>query len=177
VQYQGKSYEAVLIGEQTWFAENLNYNAAGSKCYAEGVANVSADSIAKNCDTYGRLYNWATALAACPAGWHLPTLDEWNALASFIESDKSCSKCATQHLMTSDWSGLDAYGFAALPGGDGDSGGSYLSSLTGGNFGIWWSATEGNSVDAYGRLMYYSNEYDWYYDFKTNLYSVRCLQD
>jgi len=86
------NYRTVRIGTQTWMAENLNYNVSGSKCYAEGVSGVSADSIAKNCATYGRLYRWVTAMALpdscevkscasqisakhrgiCPSGWHIP---------------------------------------------------------------------------------------------------------
>jgi hypothetical protein len=50
-------------------AENLSYGAEGSKCY---------DKKLKNCKKYGRLYDWETAIKACPAGWHLPSNDEWD---------------------------------------------------------------------------------------------------
>jgi len=74
-----KTYKTVKIGKQTWMAENLNYNAKGSKCY---------DNKPDNCEKYGRLYDWNEAVKACPKNWHLPTQAEWTELMNFLVSNK-----------------------------------------------------------------------------------------
>jgi len=71
--------------------------------------------------------------------------------------------------------GTDIYGFAALPGGYGNSDGYFRGA---GDYGIWWSSSEHSADDAYYRNMSYSSEYVLrgnYY--KSVLRSVRCLQD
>jgi uncharacterized protein (TIGR02145 family) len=193
----GKTYSTVKIGTQTWMAENLNYNASGSRCYGD---NTGGDSQG-NCTTYGRLYNWATAMGissgynsisynpssstkyrgVCPSGWHIPNGDEWNALTTYIENNKSCTDCDAKHLKAqsgwyNDGNGEDSYDFSALPGGGGVSGGLFIYA---GTNGYWWSATEYDGGYAYSRGMhYYYDEGDyWDDDYKNSLYSVRCLQD
>jgi uncharacterized protein (TIGR02145 family) len=188
VTYEGETYQTVVIGTQTWMARNFNYNAEGSKCYDDDPAN---------CTTYGRLYNWATAMAlpsncnsstcssqvgkkhkgVCPSGWHIPSDAEWTTLTDFVGSD------AGTHLKaTSGWNdggnGRDAYGFAALPGGNGTSYGSFGYV---GDYGYWWSATECGAAGAWDRDMYYgyydgASVYRSGYD-KAGLYSVRCVKD
>jgi len=162
----GKTYKTVGIGGQVWMAENLNYNAIGSVCY---------DNQSSYCAEYGRLYDWTAAMGACPQGWHLPNRSEWNALISYIEGDNGCAECAAKYLKTGAWGGLDSYGFSALPGGHGISGG-YIYNIN--NNGYWWSASNYTSESAY----YWSMGYN--YDnvsYSTNgmsyLYSVRCVKD
>jgi uncharacterized protein (TIGR02145 family) len=165
ITYEGQTYKTVKIGEQTWMAENLNYEAEGSKCYDNNTAN---------CTKYGRLYNWETAMTACPSGWHLPSNAEWTILTDYVGSD-----AGTKLKSTSGWpsigNGTDNYGFSALPGGFGNSSGGFS---TVGDYGYWWSTTETNSINAYCRYMFYVYS-DVIRDFnsKSNLYSVRCLQD
>jgi uncharacterized protein (TIGR02145 family) len=164
----GKIYKTVKIGEQVWLAENLNYEADGSKCYKNDPAH---------CEKYGRLYNWATAMKACPKGWHLPSKEEWETLVDFVGGWETAGKyLKSKSGWLKNGNGEDKYGFSALPGGVGDSDGDF--GVVGG-YGYWWSATEeGGSPNADIMDMGYDDE-GVYYDSsnKSYLLSVRCLQD
>jgi len=196
----GKVYRKVTIGGKTWMAENLNFAAKGSKCYGEGgVVVVDVDEegnpinptklsnaeVQANCAKYGRLYDWETANKACPSGFHLATDDEWTALEnavvgrSMMRGGERYTDAGTKLKSTAGWNedgnGTNDFGWSALPGGYGSSGGSFGSA---GNYGDWWSATEDGATHARGRNMGYNYEdvlrinYD-----KTDLFSVRCAQD
>ncbi|MDR1812659.1 MAG: hypothetical protein LBQ87_07520 [Candidatus Fibromonas sp.] len=193
VTYEGETYPTVVIGTQTWFAKNLNYD-------PPGTGNSACNSACYDCTAYGRLYDWSTAMALpsscnssycssqiqtkhrgiCPSGWHIPNDDDWNVLMDNIGGSSTAGK----HLKSkSGWNpyngieNLDTYGFLALPGGRGNSDGSF--DYVGG-YGNWWSAREyenGGNV-AYSRDMGYN--YDrayWNSGYKNYLFSVRCVQD
>ena len=110
----GKTYRTVKIGKQTWMVENLNHKTGSSVCY---------DNEESNCQKDGRLYDWNTALNACPAGWHLPSDAEWTALTDFVGGEETVG---TKLKSKTGWStgknykvATDDYGFSALPGGYG----------------------------------------------------------
>jgi len=189
-------YKTVKIGEQTWMAENLNYNATGSLCYGD---NTGGDSQG-NCAIYGRLYNWATAMnlvsscnssscssqiqskhrGICPAGWHIPSRAEWDALSSYVENNSGCSNCSSGLLKaTSGWNnfnGTNQYGFSALPGGSYSPATGRFNNIDGGH---WWSASENATNTTY--IKYFSSISNtdglWLSSNRSNLYYVRCLKD
>jgi uncharacterized protein (TIGR02145 family) len=168
----GKVYRTVKIGEQIWMAQNLDYEAEGSVCYENDPANG---------EKYGRLYNWETAKKACPPGWHLPSDDEWQILVNFCGDDEVAGK---KLKAANGWNndkegnggnGTDEFGFAALPGGFGDSDGDFVYV---GNFGNFWSTSEYYRNYAYYRNMGHNiDDVSWDYDNKSFLFSVRCIQD
>jgi uncharacterized protein (TIGR02145 family) len=163
----GKAYKTVKIGTAVWFAENLNFAAEGSVYYDNKDANGGK---------YGRLYDWDTALKACPAGWRLPTDEEWAALVDYAGGEEAAGKKLKSAAgWNNDGNGTDEFGFSALPGGYGYSG---VGFSTVGLNGRWWSATPIDDGYVWSRRISYSNE-DVYRNRnnKTSLLSVRCVQD
>jgi len=174
----GKIYKTIKIGNQTWMAENLNYDAEGSKFYNNDFAN---------CEKYGRLYDWETAVKACPAGWHLPSSNEFDELVNYVNGTIGTNGCYenAKHLKaTNGWNdndgitgnGNDTYSFTALPGGDYYDGRFFDV----GNEGCWWSATESNGNCNYAILLiiiYNSDEVGWNSCDKSYGLSVRCIKD
>jgi uncharacterized protein (TIGR02145 family)/uncharacterized repeat protein (TIGR02543 family) len=204
LSYEGQSYKTVVIGTQTWMAENLNV------AHNSGNGNsVCYNNQESYCNTYGRLYNWAAAMdlpsscnssscasqvsskhqGICPSGWHIPSDEEWDVLVKYVDpnwtsNEYSSNIAGTKLKSTNGWdsyssvpAGTDEFGFAALPGGYDLSGGYY--SYLAGRYGLWWSSSEYSAYNAYFRIMSYSYEHvgrSYSYE-KTNLHSVRCLQD
>jgi uncharacterized protein (TIGR02145 family) len=183
----GKVYKIVKIGSQTWFAENLNYAAEGSKCYGENgktaigykdhkkiTTTLSNAEVQANCAKYGRLYTWETAKKACPDGTHLPTDMEWSALVDYADAEKT-AKLKSKAGWNNNGNGTDDYGWSALPGGLGYSDGNFSDA---GRYGSWWSATENDAYNASSRYMDYGHDYVYWLNFnKAYLFSVRCVQD
>jgi len=161
----GKVYKTVKIGKQVWFAENLNFDCEGSKCY----------SPPKNAEKYGRLYDWETAKKACPSGWHLPSNEEWDGLVDFAGGEKIAGKkLKAESGWNENGNGTDDYGFSALPGGYGFSG--CFGNI--GSYSYWWSANEDNSGYAYFWYMHYQDgKVGRHNNNKSYLHSVRCVQD
>jgi len=163
-----KTYRTVVIGNKVWMAENLNHKIGNSLCY---------DNKDSNCDKYGRLYDWNTAMKACPSGWHLPGDNDWTTLTNVVGSNAGIKlKSQTGWNTGSGYiPGTDNFGFSALPGGYRITDGSFYSV---GNGGHWWSAAENDASSARNRYMYYNggNVYSDWYD-KSLVFSVRCLQD
>ena len=100
-------YKTIETLNNTWFAQNLNYNTDGSYCY---------DNKEENCYLYGRLYTWEAAQNACPTGWHLMTDAEFESIRNLFESDEAASLKSTKGWYYGK-NGTDNIGFAVTPGG------------------------------------------------------------
>jgi uncharacterized protein (TIGR02145 family) len=141
------------------------------------LANTSEDT--NFVDTYGCLYTFADAQKVCPAGWHLPTQADFNALLAYVGSNDLMK---SQNLRATSWGGLDSYGFAALPAGI------YLTVSNGNEinayqfFGIstrfWASTTLEANNNIYGDLLIITDSSAGRGDYRLNdRNSVRCLKD
>lgn len=184
----GRTYKTVVIGAQTWMAENLNFETDDSECY---------DNDASNCEKYGRLYSWGTAMdgagafsengkgcgnantcletfpvrGICPSGWHLPDKYEWETL--FIAA-RGYTRAGRILKSRSGWgdggNGEDAVGFTVLFDG--------LGASVDDSRAYFWTSTETSGEVAYwigfrGVNDYVTNlEND-----KDNFVYVRCLKD
>jgi uncharacterized protein (TIGR02145 family) len=183
-----KTYKTVKIGEQVWMAENLNYDVPNND------TDVCYDKDPNNCNIYGRLYNWETAMngeassstnpiyvrGICPSGSHLPSNGEWAVLKNFVGTDAGLKLKANSSLFTTSTDkGTDNYGFSALPGGNGFPSGNFSNA---GSYGYWWSTTEYGTGNNYARCRsmgggIYRNNVNDCGTSKSELYSVRCLQN
>ena len=134
----GRVYKTVKLGSQEWMAENLNYAAEGSLCY---------ENDEKNCEKYGRLYNWEVALdtsnrgcgdnfsgcrlrsdfhpreGVCPDGWHVPEHAEWDTLFAYADAhgEGESAADALQAYYRDDYLektySSDRFGFNVVPAG------------------------------------------------------------
>lgn len=84
----GNSYRTIKIEGVTWMAENLKYKDSGDGAYY-------FDNNPNNISSYGVLYEWKTAMKACPDGWHLPSGAEFRTLINQFEVDEAWGKSAS----------------------------------------------------------------------------------
>ena len=185
--YDGNSYETVIIGNQLWMSENLkvtHYNNGDEipnitnngdwGSYDEGQYGVYNNN-PTNANIYGNLYNWAVvddSRGVCPVGWHVPSDDEIKTLEMFLGMSEFDAN-STGYRGTNEGSKLS--GNAELwNSGDLEQNSEFgTSGFTGlpagyrdnsfgiyydmGSLGSFWSSTVYDSDDAWYRLLYSPN--------------------
>jgi uncharacterized protein (TIGR02145 family) len=175
----GQTYRTVVIGNQSWMAENLNI-------YRESYFNWK----------FGSHYSWERIMdgyksssatpsgvrGICPIGWHIPSRAEWDTLIAIGDSTTESGSGIT-YKSTIGWTasnginGVDVMGFRLLPAGIRESSESYNNVDMDGN---WWTATEdpNQKFSAYSPMLKSFRKVVWVLSFeKTWGMSLRCLED
>jgi uncharacterized protein (TIGR02145 family) len=184
------SYKTMLIGTQTWIAENLKvtrYNngtvipfipdvSTWSALSTPGYSYYNSDSVG-----YGALYNWYAVNTGniCPTGWHVATSEEWTTLISYLGGESQAGgklkETGIGHWLTPNTSATNETGFTALAGGYRNSSGVYSNIK---RSGYWWSSSESSTLEAYYHFVFYnSNNIVNSNSDKTSGFSVRCVKD
>ncbi len=210
---QGNTYKTIIIGNQEWMAENLN-----TSIYRNGeeiITNLSnvewqntfyteqgAFAYYNNDSTYacpfGKLYNWYACVdprGLCPAGWHVPTDDEWNTMIDHLDpifdggtnlmdtAGRAMKSVGTIEngdgywlaYTNNDVIGTNSSGFSGLPGGHRYSYGGYdLLNY----YAYFWTSSPMDSSYAWYRLLYYWETLAYRHQYlKHHGFSVRCARD
>lgn len=129
-------------GAYCWY-NNVDAVYTGDAAYCR-PANETTYQEEKN--TLGALYNYETVKTnkLCPAGWHIPSTAEWDALIASLGGEYA----AGQKMR-------DSFGFNALPGGWRNNDGSFESAGTTG-YGYWWTSASTDAI-AYALALRFSN--------------------
>jgi uncharacterized protein (TIGR02145 family) len=189
VDYLGKTYNTVLIGDQCWLKENLdvgtmingsdtskNNGIIEKYCYNDDTAN---------CTTYGALYQWDEAMqyvttsgaqGICPTGWHIPDTTELVTLSTIVRGTGNGNALSA----IGQGAGTNTTGFSALWAGIRDHSSFLFVYLN--TFVYHWSSTVYNDGQApWAGYMITQNDTDFnvVIDFLHELYgfSVRCIKN
>ncbi|MDY0082532.1 MAG: FISUMP domain-containing protein, partial [Ignavibacteriaceae bacterium] len=210
----GNVYSTVVIGNDCWMAENLKYlpslsNSLSGTCdfpsyyvynYNNTSGSIEEAQQTENYDGYGVLYNIGGLTTACPAGWHLPVNEEWQAVLNYLQTNYNIPSDQLGNALKSCWMngnslngaysstdvpywqsylstrGLDLINFSALPGGKANSSG--VSSLIN-QYGYWWIGDIDTHDQNYRLIMlnYQNGEIDLTNGGGSYGYSVRCVKN
>lgn len=135
----GNTYKTIVIGTQTWMAENLrttkyrNGELIGTTTPA--TLDISHESEPKyqwayggnesNVSVYGRLYTRYAVNDSrniCPAGWHIPTEEELSILVTYLGGEDvaggKLKEVGTSHWNSPNTGATNESGFTGLPSGN-----------------------------------------------------------
>jgi uncharacterized protein (TIGR02145 family) len=164
-------YNCITIGSQTWMAENLkvtHYRNGNPIPHVTDNTQWSSLSSGAFCNYNNNtnnttLYNWFAVTDSqniAPAGWHVPTDEEWTALTTFLGGVSVAGGI------------LESKGFTATGSRNANGGYEYP------DYGDWWASTECGSTT--GRHRGHKNGLAEIYNvcFNKNYgFAVRCVKD
>jgi uncharacterized protein (TIGR02145 family) len=199
----GNHYATVRIGgekadAQTWMAENLNVGVCINLSQPQTNNGITEkfcyNDYDYNCSIFGGLYQWDEMMqyvdtlgvikGICPDGWHIPTIDEWAVLITYLGGTDvaggKLKETGTASWLSPNVGATNECGFTALPAGWFDS--VFANAFT--NIGeltyFWTSLSQsGFFIDYYHLEL----SYNWYFVSvlenppPSDGYSVRCIAD
>jgi uncharacterized protein (TIGR02145 family) len=187
IEYAGKIYNTVQIGDQCWLKENLDIGAMINSSVNQSDNGIiekycyNNDSI--NCATYGGLYQWPEIVhylngasydtkpepilsffqnlqGICPDGWRLPSYKDYELLISIVNHDANSLKAVGQGEGSG--IGTNTSGFSAL---------------FNGNWTNFWTSSDGINISNCLMLSGLDSiVYDVWDDLKIFGYGVRCIK-
>lgn len=190
-QKKTPEYPAVSIAGLWWMQENLavtHYRngdsipngTMGRQAWTELGTGAWAypDSNSAMRSAFGLLYNWYAVgdpRGLCPAGWRLPTHDEWTALTKALGGEtKAGAKLKGKVGWFTGLEGRDEFAFHGLPAGFRGSDGTFGGA---GAYAYWWSSTASGINGAWGRFVDGTQPGIFMMDgFKKSAFSVRCVR-
>jgi len=167
----GNVYQTVKIGSQVWLKENLKVTKYRNGDPIENVINDATwaskttgaycnyDNEVSNGHTYGRLYNWYAIndeRKIAPAGWHVPTEEEWNVMINYLGGEAQAGgklkEKTLNYWATPNYMATNTSGFTGLPGGGRNQDGVFnLKSMNG----LFWTKSEYDNTFAWLRILSY----------------------
>jgi uncharacterized protein (TIGR02145 family) len=133
---EGNTYRYVVIGSQTWMAENLK---TGTFNDGSEIRLVTRDNFWSSTtapaycwynndhetygEMYGAMYNWYAVETGklCPVGWHVPKDREWTQLTDYLggenEAVDKLKEAGSLHWISLNSTATNSSGFTALPNG------------------------------------------------------------
>jgi len=197
-----KSYTTIQIGTQCWMGENLNIGT-----YISGSLNQTDNSIIEkycygdntnNCNIYGGLYLWnemmqyvttAGTTGICPAGWHLPTDEEWKTMEMYLGMSQAhadaiswrgtdeggkLKETGTTHWASPNTGATNSSGFTALPAAARGINGAFIN-LT--SYTFFWSTRMAGVGNSWCRILRNDGAQISRWDYNQLMgFSVRCLR-
>ncbi len=187
---EGNKYKTIVIGAQTWMAENLRSVKLNdgtnipfvpeinkwTSLITPGYCWYNGDSTG-----YGAIYNWYTVNTGklCPEGWHVPSDVEWTELTDFLGglsvAGGLLKETGLTHWISPNTGASNESGFTGVPTGYRSYSGTFNST---GRYSYWWTSTELSPTGAWYRDVYYGyDSVDRSNGSKKTGANLRCVKD
>lgn len=151
----GQVYKYTTIGNQVWMAENINIETP----YRHGCYSLSLCTYAlKENSTLTGVLDQNRLDSICPAGWHVPSLDEWLLLMNNMGGQEYMARLSSE--FGSDDCKFSSTGYVA----DG-----YAAD--------YWTSTQNDAFWSYRVAIHQWNDHTFLFEKNDQYMYVRCLKD